>query len=176
MAWRGKKSRKGGRLSVCCRDWEAPCAASLLRRDQPSSAPLAPRCSSAVLLAAADALQSDVARRTLAAMPGNQQAKQKGRDSDSVWTPPRSGCGLSVVRSLLQHSWTVQAFFSFRTDIARLSAVLQPIHAMSGAATTQQLLWLMERPIRLYIFIKDCLVSSSGSVVIAKGFCSPSPC
>lgn len=88
------------------------------------------------------------------------KGEAKGRDSSSASVPLRSGRGLPSIRLLIQHIWTVKAFFSFRRDISRLSAVLQPVHAMSGVSTTQQLLWLMERPIRLYIFIKDCLVGS----------------
>lgn len=91
---------------------------------------------------------------------GNEPAEQKGRDGHSVSIPPRFGCGRPLIPSLIQHIWAVKAFFSFRRDISRLSTVLQPMRSMSGVSTTQQLLWLMERPIRLYIFIKDCLVSS----------------
>lgn len=63
--------------------------------------------------------------------------KQRGRDSCSVLIPLRSGCILSSIPTLTQHIWAVKAFFSYKRDISRLNAALQPMWYMSGLPTAQ---------------------------------------
>lgn len=74
-------------------------------------------------------------------------------------TALRSGCTLPSIPSPIQHIRTAQTSFPFRRDLPRLSAALQPPAPLWGT-TAQHILWLMESPIRLHIFIKDGLVSS----------------